>query len=139
MPRKTVCFVARIDFDSKPGGDTIQWQMYDRVARGAGLNVRTWFDDSPMPEADVFHAFNVDRPLELYPRLAEARRRGIPFVLSTIHHPQEWLVRFRRCQPPTGLLGRLLYRSPIGRSIPTSEAAREVAMLVMQRRLGHLG
>ena len=59
--------------------------------------------------------------------------------MSTIHHPQEWLARVRRFQPPTGLPGRRLYRSPIGRSIPSSEAIREVAMLVLQRRFRHLG
>ena len=135
----TVCYVARPDFESKPGGDTIQWQMYDHAAREAGLRVTTWFDDAPMPRADVFHAFNIDRPLELYPKLVEVRRLRLPFVVSTIHHPHAWLVRFRRSQPPTGLLGRWLYRSPIGRSVPASEAAREVGMLLLQRRLTHLG
>lgn len=138
MPPRTVCFTARLDFDSKPGGDTVQWQMYDRAARDAGFLVTTWFDDSPMPAADVVHAFNVDRPLELYPKLVEAKRRGLPFVLSTIHHPHEWLARFRRAQPPTGLLGRVLYRGPTGRSVAVSESIKEVAMLVLQRRLGQL-
>ena len=135
----TVCFVARADFESKPGGDTVQWQMYDHAARQAGLRVTTWFDDSPMPRADVFHAFNIGRPLELYPKLAEDRRLRLPFVMSAIHHPHPWLVRFRRFQPPTGFLGRWLYRSPIGRSVPASETAREVALLLRQRRLTYVG
>ena len=138
MPRRTVCFVARQDFESKPGGDTVQWLMYDRAARVAGWDVVTWFDDAPMPEADVLHAFNVDRPLELYPKLLEAKRRGIPFILSTIHHPHDWLRRFRRAEPPTGLLGRLLYRGPAGRSIAMSESIKEAAMLVAQRRIGRV-
>lgn len=134
----SVCFVARTDFESKPGGDTVQWQMYDRAAREAGLKTATWFDDTPRPQADVFHAFNVDRPLELYPKLRQVKRSGLPFIISTIHHPVEWLATFRRLQPPSGLLGRLLYRSPIGRSVPASETVREVALLVVQRRLSHL-
>ena len=113
--------------------------MYARAARAAGLEVTTWFDDGPFPRADLCHAFNIDRPLELYPKMVEARRRGIPFVLSTIHHPHEWLARFRRVQPPTGVVGRLLYRSPFGRSVAATERAKEVAMLVLQRRLAHLG
>ncbi len=135
----TVCFIARTDFESKPGGDTVQWQMYDRAARGAGLKTTAWFDDSPVPRADVFHAFNVDRPLEPYPKLVQVKRLGAPFILSTIHHPHEWLARFRRLQPPSGVLGKLLYRSPIGRSVPISEAAREAAMLVLHGRLTRLG
>jgi len=139
MPDVTIGFIARSDFESKPGGDTIQWQMYDRAARAAGLKTTTWLDDAPVPRADVFHAFNVDRPLELYPKLVEVKKRGIPFVLSTIHHPYEWLGRFRRFQPPTGLFGKLLYRSVIGRSVPASEAIREAALLVLHRRLAHVG
>jgi len=112
--------------------------MYDQAARDAGLNVVTWFDDSPMPAAGLFHGFNVDRPLEIYPKLVEAKRRGLPFVLSTIHCPIEWLRRFRRFEPPTGLFGRLLYRSPLGHSVPVSEAIREVGILLSQRRLTRL-
>ncbi|PYM12630.1 MAG: hypothetical protein DMD81_23445 [Candidatus Rokuibacteriota bacterium] len=78
-------------------------------------------------------------PARALPEAGGSHATRVPFVMSTIHHPQEWLARFRRFQPPTGLPGRLLYRSPIGRSIPSSEAIREVAMLVLQRRFRHLG
>ena len=105
---RTVCFVARGDFESRPGGDTVQWRMYERVVREAGLRPTTWFDDSPIPPADVYHAFNVDRPLELYPKLAEVKRRGRPFILSTIHHPNEWLTKYYTSQPSAGAFGRLL-------------------------------
>ena len=84
----TVCFVARGDFESRPGGDTTQWRMYERVVREAGLRPITWFDESSIPPADVYHAFNVDRPLDLYPKLAEVKCRGRPFILSTIHQPK---------------------------------------------------
>lgn len=134
-----VCFVARLDFATKPGGDTVQWHMYERVARAAGLETCTWFDDSPRPDADVYHAFNIDRPLELYPKLREVRNAGRPFVLSTIHHPNDWLERFRASYPPGGWKGALFYRSPIGRSIPMGEALKELVRLLSQRRLGHLG
>lgn len=137
MAETTICFVARVDFESVPGGDTVQWQMYARAARAAGLNTVTWFDDGPLPDADVFHAFNVDRPLEIYPKLVRAKRQGRPFILSTIHHPAEWVVRFRRARLSTGVLGRL--RRRLGSSMGTSDATREVALLMLQRRFRHLG
>ncbi|MGC2413894.1 MAG: hypothetical protein WA459_14495 [Stellaceae bacterium] len=135
---RTVCFVARGDFESVPGGDTIQWRMYERVAREAGLRPTTWFDDSPIPPADVYHAFNVDRPLELYPKLAEVKRRGRPFILSTIHHPNEWLTKYYTSQPSAGALGSLLYRSALGRSMPARETIREIVTVARDRRIARV-
>lgn len=137
-PEPTVCFIARPDFESKPGGDTVQWHMYERAARAAGLRTVAWFGDEPRPAADVYHAFNIDRPLELYPKLRQVKRAGRPFALSTIHHPNEWLEKFRTQHPPSGFLGRMLYRSPLGKSVPVSESIKEAVRLVQQRRPGHL-
>ena len=134
----TICFVARSDFEAVPGGDTVQWRMYERVVREAGLGVATWFDDSPMPAADVYHAFNADRPLELYPKLAEVKRRGRPFVLSTIHHPNEWLTKYYTSQPSAEALGSLLHRSGLGRSMPARETIREIVAVARDRRLGRV-
>jgi glycosyltransferase involved in cell wall biosynthesis len=130
----TVCFVARGDFESMPGGDTVQWRMYERVVREAGLRPTTWFDDSSIPPADVYHAFNVNRPLELYPKLAEVKRRGRPFILSTIHHPHEWLTKYYA----TGARGSLLYGSALGRSIPARETIREIVTVARDRRIARL-
>jgi glycosyltransferase involved in cell wall biosynthesis len=135
---RTVCFVARGDFESAPGGDTVQWRMYERVVREAGLMATTWFDDSSIPSADVYHAFNVDRPLELYPKLAEVKRRGRPFILSTIHHPYEWLTKYHASQPSAGALGSLLYRYALGRSIPARETIREIVTVARDRRMARL-
>jgi glycosyltransferase involved in cell wall biosynthesis len=133
----TVCFVARGDFESRPGGDTVQWRMYERVVREAGLRATAWFDNSPIPPADVYHALNVDAsgPLELYPKLAEVKRRGRPFILSTIHHPNEWLTKYYRSQLSAGVFGRLLYRSPLGRSMPARETIREIVTVARDRRI----
>lgn len=136
MRELTVCYVAREDFVSKPGGDTVQWQLYRAAAEAAGLRCVNWFADGPMPKADVYHGVNVDRPLELYPRLREAHRQGRPFVLSTVHHPIPWLERFRQAEMPGGLLGQVLYRSPLGKSERASEAMKEVVRVVKQRRFG---
>jgi glycosyltransferase involved in cell wall biosynthesis len=135
---RTVCFVARGDFESTPGGDTMQWRTYERVAREAGLRPITWFDDSPIPPADVYHAFNVDRPLELYPKLVEVKRRGRPFILSTIHHPHEWLTKYYTSQPSVGALGSLLYRSALGRSMSARETIREIVTVGRDRRIARL-
>ena len=134
----TVCFVARGDFESMPGGDTVQWRMYQRVVREAGLRPTTWFDNSPIPPADVYHALNVDRPLELYPKLAEVKRRGRPFILSTIHHPNEWLTKYYRSQLSAGVFGRVLYRSPLGRSMPARETIREIVTVARDRRIARV-
>jgi glycosyltransferase involved in cell wall biosynthesis len=134
----TVCFVARGDFESMPGGDTVQWRMYERVVREAGLRPTTWFDNSPIPPADVYHALNVDRPLELYPKLAEVKRRGRPFILSTIHHPNEWLTKYYRSQLSAGVFGRLLFRSPLGRSMPARETMREIVTVARDRRIARV-
>ena len=131
----TVCFVARGDFESRPGGDTMQWRMYERVVREAGLRPTTWFDNSPIPPADVYHALNVDRPLELYPKLAEVKRRGRPFILSTIHHPNEWLTKYYTSQLPRGVLGSLLFRLALGRSRPALETIREIVTVARDRRI----
>jgi hypothetical protein len=105
-----------------PGGDTMQWRIYERVVREAGLRPTTWFDDSSIPPADVYHAFNVDRPLELYPKLADVKRRGQPFIRSTVHHPHKWLTKYYS----TGARGSLPYRSALERSIPARETIREI-------------
>jgi len=112
--------------------------MYERVVREAGLRPTTWFDDSPIPPADVYHAFNVDRPLELYPKLAEVKRRGRPFILSTIHHPNEWLTKYYTSQPPAGALGSLLFRSALGRSMPARETIREIVTVARDRRIARV-
>jgi glycosyltransferase involved in cell wall biosynthesis len=135
---RTVCFVARGDFESMPGGDTMQWRMYERVVREAGLSPTTWFDDSSIPPADVYHAFNVDRCLELYPKLAEVKRRGRPFILSTIHQPNEWLLKYYASQRPGGALGSLLFRSPLGRSKCALETIREIVTVARDRRIARL-
>ena len=135
---RTVCFVARGDFESARGGDTVQWRMYEQVAREAGLRSITWFDNSPMPPADVYHAFNVGRPLELYPKLVEVKRHGRPFILSTIHQPHAWLTKYYASQPPGGALGSLLFRSALGRSTPVREAIREIVTVARDRRIARL-
>jgi glycosyltransferase involved in cell wall biosynthesis len=130
----TICFVARPDLQTKPGGDTVQWQMYERAAAAAGFRTATWFAEQPMPPADLYHAFNVDRPLEVYPRLRRVVSQGRRFVVSSIHHPHAWVEEFRRCDPPGGALARLFYRSWLGRNVARSETVKEVVRLGMRRR-----
>jgi hypothetical protein len=134
MNALSICFVARRDLESKPGGDTVQCHMYEKTAQDAGCKTEIWLDDRTLPAADIYHAFNIDRPLEIYPKLRIVKRSGKPFIISTIHHPNAWIVRFRREHPPNGVLGRLLYRSVFGNSVPCSESIKEAVRLVQQGR-----
>jgi glycosyltransferase involved in cell wall biosynthesis len=134
----TICFVARGDFETTPGGDTTQWRMYERVVREAGMRPVTWFDDSPIPPADVYHAFNVDRPLELYPKLAEIKRRDRPFILGTIHHPHAWLAKYYTSNTSAGALRSLVYGSALWRSALARETIREVVAVARDRRIARV-
>jgi len=138
MSNKTICFVARLDFLAKPGGDTIQWQMYEQAAREAGFRTLTWFKDEPIPDADVYHAFNIDRPLELYPRLKRVKQRRKPFVLSTIHHPHDWMNRFRKEHQQSDSTVMAIYRSICGGSAERMESIRELVVLAKQQRLARI-
>jgi glycosyltransferase involved in cell wall biosynthesis len=138
MNKRTVCFVARLDLLDKPGGDTTQWRLYEKAAREAGFCTQTWFEDRRIPDADVYHALNVDRPLELYPRLRQVKRRGRPFILSTIHHPHAWLVRFRMQRQPMDSAIKMAYRHVFGRSVERTESVREIVVLTRQRRLARV-
>jgi glycosyltransferase involved in cell wall biosynthesis len=83
---------------------------------------------------------NVDAsgPLELYPKLAEVKRRGRPFILSTIHHPNEWLTKYYRSQLSAGAFGCLLYRTPLGRSMRARETIREIVTVARDRRIARI-
>lgn len=133
----TVCFVARNDFETKPGGDTVKWLAYVAAAAEAGFKTVKWFDDRPAPEADIFHAINLDRPYDLYPKMRAAWARGTPFVISSIHRPNAWLEKFRREHPPNGWLGSIFYRSPLGNKVNRSESVKDAIRLIRQGRFRH--
>jgi len=133
-----ICFVARNDFESKAGGDTVQYRIYDRTARLAGLTTLTWFDDRPLPDADVYHAFNIDRPLELYPKMRSVVARGRPFVISTIHHPNAWVEKYISIHSPGGPFARAVSGLPFASRTSIREPIKEVVRLFMQRRMNHV-
>jgi glycosyltransferase involved in cell wall biosynthesis len=128
-----VCFVARPDVRSKPGGDTVQIDMYSSVLRRAGGEPIESHGHAPLPDADIYHCLNIDRPLEIYPQMRAVAARNKPFIISTIHHPHAWVRRFRRSSPPGGLTGQLLYRGPLGRSIALAEWLKEPIRVHQQR------
>jgi glycosyltransferase involved in cell wall biosynthesis len=138
MNKRTVCYIGRCDFVDSPGGDTTQWRTYERTARDSGFFTTTWFKDGEMPEADVYHALNIDRPQEIYPRLRQVKQRKKPFVLSTIHHPNVWMNRFRRVNPDAGRAAKVLYRSFLGESRSCVESFKEISLLVRQKRLSRI-
>jgi hypothetical protein len=57
----------------------------------------------------VYHAFKIDRPIELYPRLMRVVAAGWKYLVSTIHHPNYRIVKYRRLHPPAGVHGRAPY------------------------------
>lgn len=134
---RTICFIARRDFLDLPGGDTTQWRIYEQTAKEAGFSAVTWFRDEPMPAADVYHAFNIDQPLEIYPRLRRVKRRNKPFVLTTIHHPNAWMNRFRRENPYAGRAAKAVYRSALGNSRACVESLKEISLLYRQAKPAH--
>jgi glycosyltransferase involved in cell wall biosynthesis len=138
MNKRTVCYIARCDFLDSPGGDTTQWRAYAQAAKEAGFETKTWFKDGEMPEADVYHALNIDQPQEIHPRLRQVKRRKKPFVLSTIHHPDAWMNRFRKVSPDAGRAAKVFYRSFLGESRPCVESLKEISLLVRQKRFARL-
>lgn len=134
---RSICFVARNDFETKPGGDTVKWRTYQAAASEAGWETLQWFDDASLPDAALYHAINLDRPYDLYPKMQRVHASGRPFIISSIHRPNAWLEKFRRAHPPHGWAGRLLYRSPLGNRVGRSETIKDAVRLVQQRRLRH--
>lgn len=116
----------------------MQWKLYANVAREAGWKTIEWLDWGAMPKADIYHAFDIDKPFYIYPKLREVYRLGLPYILSTIHHPYEWVERFRRLYPPGGVMGKLLYRSIFGRNIASSETVKELFRVMQSRKLSRI-
>jgi len=78
----------RKDAFAKFGGDTFQMLKYQEHLRRLSVKVEISRELRPsLDGADIVHLFNLDRPLETYVQLRNARVRGRPSVLSSIHRP----------------------------------------------------
>lgn len=100
-----VRFVLRADADIKPGGDVYQIRRYDHELRERGYASEVVLGGVGHPDDDlsVVHLSNVDRPVELMRDAMAAKRLGVPYVVSTIHHRARDVERFRQVR--TGGLG----------------------------------
>ena len=91
-----VDFVIRPDWESKPGGDSLQLKETVQALQQRGVTCRVIASSPPgePSNADVLHVFNVERAnesLQLLSGLQSGRRR-LPLVLSSIYQPKEQIL-----------------------------------------------
>jgi glycosyltransferase involved in cell wall biosynthesis len=130
-----ICFVARDDLFSKRGGDTILCELYMQLAKNDGYEVTTWTSSSLYIEADLYHAFNIDRPLEIFPRLKMVVSRGKKFVITTLHHPNNWVERFRMEALGSSKKSKLFYSSSLGKTSYRAETIKELVRQIIKGKL----
>lgn len=128
-----MCFVARDDMFTKRGGDTILCELYANMMKASGWEVDFWVDKRPFVEADFYHAFNIDRPLEIYPKLKKAVLQNRKFAITSLHHPWEWVEKFRVDAIGVESLGRMFYSSPLGRNTRHAEYFKEFIRMGLTR------
>ncbi len=86
-PPLRVWMCRRVDAERTPGGDSLHASEAAEAGRALGADVRVW-DGLPTQwdGVDAVHVWNLTRPYEAWVVVQEARRRGIPVVLSPLHH-----------------------------------------------------
>ncbi len=120
MTALRVCFAARADWLSRPGGDSVQIEQTARALRELGVEITvTPEPDIDLSGFDIVHLFHLGRVHESYPHFANARRQDKPVVVSTIYWPRlkGWrrtfmenarnMARSVRAQTPTSRRGAL--------------------------------
>lgn len=81
---------SRGDLFTHPGGDTVQVQATASALSARGHRVTVDCSLAPSLEGvDVVHLFNLTRYAETLCQSRAARKRGVPYVLSPIHHSLE--------------------------------------------------
>jgi len=122
---QSICFVARDNLFSKRGGDTVLCELYANMALENGYSVSYWVSNEEHVEADLYHAFNLDRPLEIYPRLLKIKSKGKKYILTSLHHPNAWVEKYRSKAIGSSFISRLFYASPVGNTILRAETTKE--------------
>lgn len=105
-----------------------------RMAVDAGFEVTTWTSSSTYVDADLYHAFNIDRPLEIFPRLKKVVKGGKRFVITTLHHPNCWVERFRTEAYGLSKNSKFFYRSSLGKTSCRAETIKEFVRQAIKRR-----
>lgn len=80
-----VVFCNRPDWESSPGGDTVQMLRTKDALEKRGVRVSLARHPTDLQGANLVHIFNTQRAAELLPWAQEAKRVQLPVVLSTIH------------------------------------------------------
>lgn len=80
-----VAFCNRSDWESSPGGDTVQMMKTKEALEQCGVRVSVARQPADLRGAELVHIFNTQRASELLHWAQEAKRVGLPVVLSTIH------------------------------------------------------
>jgi glycosyltransferase involved in cell wall biosynthesis len=76
------------------GGDVVQMQFTARELAKKGVEVEfTYGDESKIGNHDLLHIFNTTRIDDTYRLASAAKKRGIPYVVSTIWHSMEEMRR----------------------------------------------
>ncbi|UCD58573.1 MAG: glycosyltransferase family 4 protein [Candidatus Hydrogenedentota bacterium] len=95
----------RTDAFTKYGGDTNQMLHYKKHLESLGVHVDISTCLRPnLASYDMVHLSNLDRPLETFTQLCNAKRQGRRAVLSPIHQSFQYREDFRRFHD-TGLIG----------------------------------
>ncbi len=91
----------RPDAESCPGGDTVQMHRTAEALRRAGHRLRISLEPrADVSGVDVVHLFNLTRPHETFQQAENARRAGVPYVLSPVYWDLEAAVPWRAYEFP---------------------------------------
>ena len=107
-----VVFASRVDFLTKPGGDTTQTIKLASALEQLGhhTEILDHVDPIVVQRADILQIVNLDRPMESLRHLESVGTRPSPVtVLASIHHPMSWMADWHGAseQGLKGAVGRL--------------------------------
>ena len=124
LPR--VLMQIRPDWESSPGGDSVQLRGTQAALEALGVKVSVSTDLQPdLAGFDIVHAFNTTRPQESLEHCVNARRQGKPVVLSTVYwDAREFLHRAQQMLDPDF--------EPSAREVATLAAREAQAAVVME-------
>jgi glycosyltransferase involved in cell wall biosynthesis len=100
-----VAFLIRRDWQSKPGGDTVQLSLTRQALQRRGIASIVLGNVADLNQHDaapgVLHRFNLERPADALLLIAAAQKKwpGVPLVVSTIHHREKWIAEILRASP----------------------------------------
>lgn len=85
---RTVAFIVRRNWESKPGGDTDLAKKFSSMLNSRGWNTTVCTRSELTARYSAAFVFNLDRPSESYQDMIECKKFRIPYVLYPLHHRQ---------------------------------------------------